>query len=433
MTTAPTPLLALDVTRAPGLALDATRAATWTQQLLARVDAQEVGFLNLAQERAVADACVAFAAAAPEVDEVLIIGIGGSALPARVIDALRPRTGTWPRLTVFDTVDPHALDALLERLDPARTLVIGISKSGTTLETASVFPLVMRWMQGALGADAARHLVAITGRDGSALRAEAELGGFPCFDVPLNVGGRFSALTAVGLLPAALVGVSPHALLDGAAAARSVALTDDAIQNPALALALLHADAEAAGLHTTVVWPYGERLTALGPWAAQLISESTGKRRPDGESVGVAAMAARGPADQHSLLQLLLDGPQGRLVVFVEGVGAEPCASTRLAESDFAHLGEVLAACREATAQALSARERPSATIRLRGPDAEAIGAFWMVYETAVALWGLGRGIDPFDQPAVALGKRIATARLTGAPMPSDPQGEAERRVIAIP
>lgn len=436
MTADPRPLLELDHTFLPGPALDEAPTDAWVDALRARHAAGELGFLDLPQDEGLVASAEAWAAAAPEADDLVVVGIGGSALSARVFEAIRPDPLGTPRLWVVDTVDPHAVEALLKRIDPARTLLLGVSKSGTTLETISVFPLLERALRDALGSRAARHIALIAGVEPNPLRAHAERAGYACLDVPANVGGRFSGLTPVGLLPAALMGIPPRALLAGAAAVRAQAFDTDPGVHASLALALLSHRAQHAGLHTSVIWPYGERLAPLGPWCAQLISESIGQRRlDDGEPVGVAAFPARGPADQHSLLQLLLDGPQGRLATFVSAptAGAGPSVEVGGVACT---LGDVLEAEREATAYALTASDRPHLSIRLRDAGPEAIGAFFMLYETAIALWGLGLAIDPFVQPAVGLGKRAAMTQLTGGegPMAHALRAHAEtpRRIVAV-
>ncbi|MDJ0975589.1 MAG: hypothetical protein QNJ98_14095 [Planctomycetota bacterium] len=437
MTTAQAPLLELDHTFMPGPELDGAKVAAWVERLRTRHAAGELGFLDLPRQAELLAQAEAWAAEAPEADELVVVGIGGSALSARVFEAIRPERFGAPRLTVVDTVDPSAVEALLEDIDPARTILLGVSKSGTTLETASVFPVFEHALEDALGAQAAKHIALIAGVEPNPLRAHANEKGYACLDVPVNVGGRFSGLTPVGLLPAALMGVSPAGLLAGAEAVRALAFEPDPNVNPALALAMLSFRAQHAGLHTSVVWPYGERLSPLGPWCAQLISESIGQRRlDDGEPVGVAAFPARGPADQHSLLQLLLDGPQGRLCTFVSAPshGDGPRVDVGGGEST---LGDVLEAEREATAYALTTRDRPHLSIRLRDAGPESIGAFLMLYEAAIALWGLGLDIDPFVQPAVGLGKQAAMAQLTGGTgeMADALRAHAEtpRRIVAVP
>ncbi len=228
--------------------------------------------------------------------------------------------------------------------------------------------------------------------------------------MPPAVGGRFSALTAVGLLPGACLGVDPRGLLAGAQAARARCLGPTA-QNPAWALATAHAEAEAAGRSVAVLWPYGEALRPLGPWWAQLVGESLGKPAAGGP-VGVTPVAARGPADQHSLLQLLVEGPDDKLVVFVDA----PSEAPDLGSTSGHDLGRILAAEREATAYALSARGRPSVRVQLAASDAASVGAFLLTYEAAVVLWARRLGVDPFGQPGVALGKEAARAALTGEP-----------------
>jgi len=376
-------------------------------------------FLDLPLDGSAAEAALAWAEAAPEARDLVVVGMGGSALPARVVAALRPVGVDTPRLHVVDTVDPLAVGRLLRRLDPASTLVIAASKSGTTLETTAVFPVFEAWLRAALDDEVAARIAIVCGSHENPLRARAEARGYALFDVPPAVGGRFSALTAVGLLPAAVLGVDPRALLAGAKAARARCL-GRAADNPALALAEAHAAAEAAGRGVAVLLPYGEALRPLGPWWAQLVGESLGKPAATGP-VGVTPVAASGPADQHSLLQLLVEGPDDKLTVFVDagGVMETPRVPADAADLCFAagrDLGAILRAEREATAYALAASGRPSIRVHLAAADAASVGAFLLTYEAAVVLWAERLGVNPFGQPGVTLGKDAARAALTGEP-----------------
>ncbi|MDA1195709.1 MAG: hypothetical protein O2894_11060, partial [Planctomycetota bacterium] len=243
--------LIVDLTYASDLALGAGRgvAAAAVDQQLARhaalppwPGAEPPAWFDLPLDEAPARAVMAWADSLPPTDDVVLVGIGGSALTARVVAALR--TPEAPRLHVLDTVDPVAVQALTTRLDPARSVLVGISKSGTTLETTAVFLVIEAWLEKALGAAAPARIAVVVGSQPNPLRARASERGYACFDIPVGVGGRFSALTAAGLLPARLVGVDPLALLRGAAALRARCAGSDVRSHPALALAAHHAAAE---------------------------------------------------------------------------------------------------------------------------------------------------------------------------------------------
>ena len=253
----------------------------------------------------------------------------------------------------------------------------------------------------------------VCGEEENAFRAHAMAQGYATFPIPTGVGGRYSGLSAAGLLPAALGGVSIDALCAGAAWTWARASSDDPADNPALALTALHhhAHVASAGRPTAVLMPYGERLAPLAPWWAQLVGESLGK---DGR--GVEPVAARGPADQHSLQQLWLEGPDTRLVVTVGGLGAGP--DVEVPDGDALACGHSLqtildAEC-AATREALASSGRPVAHIAMHAPDAKSVGAFLMAYELAVVWLAKGMGVDPYGQPAVELGKKIAKRRLGG-------------------
>ncbi|MDF1700251.1 MAG: glucose-6-phosphate isomerase [Planctomycetota bacterium] len=413
---------ALERTLGPGRGLPASaleaevaRLADLPSWMEAERAAGRADWFDLPLDEGPAEEIRAWRAAALAVDDVVIVGIGGSALTARIVDAVRPSAGLGPRLHVIDTVDPRAVEALTRSLDAGRTHVIGVSKSGGTLETTAVFLVLEAWLVERLGSGAAAHLAVIAGPGENPLRRHAEVHGYPAFLVPEGVGGRYSALTPVGLAPAAAVGLDPRVWLRGAEAVRGRCLDADPQVNPALALAAVHGAAERAGRGVAVLWPYGVALQPLAPWWVQLVGESLGKPGPDGP-VGVAPLGATGPADQHSLLQLLVEGPDDKLVVFVRA-GGEPRGPTVPIEGDAMcyaagrSLGAILEAEQRATAEALAAAGRPSITIDLVAADATGVAAFLFAYQAAVVYWGRLLGVDPFGQPGVQGGKD-ATRRL---------------------
>jgi glucose-6-phosphate isomerase len=423
-----------------GLGVSAKALAARERELVGAVERVERAFragglrwLALPERTDLADEVAAWRSSSPPFDDLLLFGIGGSALAALIFAALAPRGPAGPRLHLVETVDPARVAHLLEHCRPERTLVLGVSKSGTTLETAATFLIAEAWMERALGPRARERIVIVCDEEPNPLRARAERKQYACFPVPPGVGGRFSALCAVGLLPAALLGLDPAEPLRGARHAAARCLVPDLAENPALALAAAHALAAEAGRNVAVLWPYGEAVRPLGPWWVQLVGESLGKPTQRGP-VGISPLAASGPADQHSLLQLLLEGPDDKLTVFL-GAGASPGAADprvptggeELTPVAGTSLGEILRAEQEATTFALVRAGRPAATVTLDDAGPAALGAALVTFEVMTAIWGELLGINAFDQPAVAFGKQAALARLLGKPADLVREMDAQR------
>ena len=362
----------------------------------------------------------------PAITDVMVLGIGGSSLGAR---ALLHALGGPPelartkrRLHLPDNSDPWLLAALLEALSPASTLVVVISKSGGTVETAAQMLVVKKWLADALGAaEATRHLVYVTDPEKGSLRPEARAEGIVAFDVPPNVGGRFSVLSAVGLLPATLVGLDARGLLDGAAQMASACAVPSLRDNPAGLLAaihVLHHRLRQRSIH--VLMPYSDALRPFAAWYVQLWAESLGKRIDrQGRIVetGPTPIPAVGATDQHAQMQLFMEGPRDKLVTFIQVQTRERDLEIPETDGPFAYLGgqtlgQVLDAELRGTAQALAEDGRPSVTLRIERLDASSLGGLFFLYEAATAFAGELYGIDAFDQPGVELGKTLATGLL---------------------
>lgn len=409
-----------------------------------------LGFLDLPDDPALdLEVGAAVARWIDDVDDVVLVGIGGSALGAVVLrDALaglrwnaseRVRGGR-PRLHVVDNPDPDTVRALLDDLDPTRTAVNVVSKSGSTAETMAVFLVVRAWLQGAVDAGSMRsgeleaRILVTTDPEKGALRPWAADRGVDTLPVPENVGGRFSVLSAVGLVPAAVLGVELGALRRGAREMRDRCLNSELLDNPAGLLAvLLHAmDTEQARpIH--VLMPYADRLRPLAFWFQQLWAESLGK-----EGAGPTPLPAVGTVDQHAQVQLFMEGPHDKVVLFVKApfdgdmeipVDAETPGGLEYFEGHT--LGELVDAERRATAEALRVAGRPSATIEVDAVDAEHLGGLFMLFEVATVIAGALYGVNPLDQPGVEQGK-IFTYGLMGregfAP-PDLPERDPRRRV----
>jgi len=390
-----------------------------------------VGFVDLPSDKSLLAQVEKFSSAARgQYDDVVILGIGGSALgPIALRTALRPSgwnmlddkaRGGYPRLHVLDNVDPETIDALLGRLRLERTLFIVTSKSGGTAETMSQF-LIVHDRIARENLDVAKQLVFVTDPKQGALRPLAERLKVPALDIPANIGGRFSVLSAVGTLPAALIGIDVKSLLLGAAEMAKRCESPDLTKNPAGVYAMLQWLADTRLTKKIVVFmPYSDPLRDFAAWFVQLWAESLGKRRPDGTSVGSTPLAALGATDQHAQVQLFMEGPADKTVTFVavEKRATDvtiPAAFRDVTELGYLgghSLGELIDIEQRATAGALAKRGRPNMTIHLDRVDASHVGQLMMLLELATAYAGQLYGIDAFNQPGVELGKQFAYALL---------------------
>jgi glucose-6-phosphate isomerase len=347
---------------------------------------------------------------------IVLLGTGGSSLGARTLAALADGGGGFwpkgcPRLIVAENVDPFGFDKLLAAIDPRDTGVLIVSKSGGTAETLAQAHAILPKF-----ADPARHARAITEPTDSALARLARRLGIPTLDHPTTLGGRYSVLSAVGLLPAALLGLDIAKLRAGARAARDAALDDPATSLPAQGAALAAALA-ARGHRTTVLCPYVDALGPFGQWFAQLWAESLGK----GGS-GTTPIRALGTVDQHSQLQLWLDGPADKLVTILaresRGHGQrytpEALGDASLDWLAGRTMGDVLDVSWRATAETLARRGRPVRLMTVPTLDEATLGALLMHFMLETVIAAELFGVDPFDQPAVEDGKILARKYLKG-------------------
>ena len=395
----------------------------------------EYGFYGLGDQPQAVQAIRRFAEGVGQAfDHILVLGIGGSALGAKaLLNALRRPAWNelddegrefFPRLTVLDNVDPTSVADALRRIDPRRVLVNVISKSGGTAETMAQYLVVRNWLEQALGPAATRHLVFTTDPVKGALREIAQRDGIAALEVPPDVGGRFSVLSPVGLLPAALVGIDIEALLGGARDALARAEHDDLRHNPAALYSALHWTADTTlGTRVHVLMPYTDRLREFAEWYRQLWAESLGKardRRGQTVHLGPTPVGAVGATDQHSQVQLFMEGPFDKVITFVavdhfaEDVAIPPGSSL---PADLAYLpghtlGGLLHAEYQATAAALARMGRMNCSLHLPALSAAVLGEVIMFFQLATGYAGVWYGIDPFDQPGVELGKRLTYAAM---------------------
>ena len=345
--------------------------------------------------------------------DVLILGTGGSSLGGQTLYALADPSKT-PRLHFMDNIDPATFAALFASLDPARTGFIAISKSGGTAETLTQFTIGLDWLRQTVPADAlTSHALAITEPKDNVLRRLCTRLGVTTLDHDPDIGGRYSVLSNVGLVPALLAGIDVAALRAGAAEVMDAVLAAQtpADAPPALGAALSVALAEHHAVAATVIMPYADRLGHFGLWFRQLWAESLGK---DGK--GTLPVRALGTVDQHSQLQLYLGGPRDKMFTIittdVAGTGAivppDLASDPALAYLAGARMGDLLDAEQRATTATLIRNGRPTRLVHVPRLDAKSLGALLMHFmlETIVAAELLG--VDAFDQPAVEEGKVLA-------------------------
>ncbi len=368
--------------------------------------------LGIADQTADIEAARAVAASfCKDTSDVVVLGIGGSSLGGKALTALG--AGNGPRLTFHDNPDPDSWTRALSGFDLKTTRFIAISKSGGTAEPLIYALTAADAIEKAGGGKYLKyHFAVITEPKPGALLSFAQSIGAPVLDHPLGIGGRYSALSIVGLLPALIAGLDVAAIRAGAKAVVDATLAADGEANAALAgAALHHALAREGRMRETVLWGYADKLATLGAWWRQLWAESLGK---DGK--GSTPVAAVGPVDQHSQLQHFRDGPNDTLytIVSTDTAGKGPAAPRERAQAlglDYLAgrtVGDLVDAECRATAQTLSRNGRPVRTIHVPTIDERSFGALMMHFMLETILMGRLMGVDPFDQPGVEEGKVLA-------------------------
>jgi glucose-6-phosphate isomerase len=375
----------------------------------------------------------ALAALTKDARTLVFFGTGGSSLGGQTLAQL----GGWgipgddgnggqrdrPRTRFYDNLDARTLERALSSLDLATTRFVIISKSGNTPETLVQTIAAIEAVRAAgLDAPIPALFLGLTeprSKATNGLRDLCEALSIPTLPHDPNIGGRFSALTNVGLLPALARGLDVEALRDGAGSVVKALLETRTPQDfaPAVGAAVAIGLAKERGVKVSVMLPYSDRLSRFAAWYVQLWGESLGK---NGE--GTTPVAALGPVDQHSQLQLYLDGaPQHFITVVRENcAGSGPRVAADLAKIAHAEYlsghatGDLVAAQQKAIPEALLAAGRPVRTIDLERLDERALGALLMHFMLETILAGHLLGVDPFDQPAVESGK-IITRRYLGA------------------
>jgi len=354
--------------------------------------------------------------------DLILLGIGGSALGTICLQQSLKHlfhnelagSSKAPRLHVLDNIDPTLMSEICDIIDLKSTLLIVVTKSGTTPETLAQYYYFLDKIK-AKKLNPKNHFVFITGSGKSVLRRFAEEYGIVVFDIPKNIGGRFSVLSAVGLLPAMLMGLNVKELLAGAKEMRKSFYSPDWTRNMPYLLATAQSKLLKKGKIINVMMPYSQKLIRFADWYGQLLAESIGK-----QGTGITPISALGVTDQHSQNQLYNEGPNDKLFIFIKAAKPGPVIQIKASGKDpeTAYLknlsfGKLMETEMMGTIGALTENARPNLTVEIDKVDEYHMGGLFMLFEAATAFLGEMMNINAYDQPGVERSKEITKKLLT--------------------
>ena len=364
-------------------------------------------------------------------DDVLVLGIGGSALGGMAVSEalLQPywnllskeQRNNFPRIFFLDNIDPDQMSGLFELLDLKKTLVCVITKSGSTAETMSQYMVIKDMLEKELGDDYRKNIVAVTDKQTGILRQLSDQEGYKTFVVPDDVGGRFSVFSAVGLLPFALTGLNIDEIIQGVKDMDLILKNIDIWNNIAAQNALIHYLMDTQkGKNINVMMPYSSRLKYVADWFVQLWAESLGKETDkygNKVNVGPTPLKSLGATDQHSQIQLYNEGPNDKLINFIRVKDFDKNLEIpKIFEyTGIGYLGgktinDLLNAEADSTKVALTDLSRPNVTITMPKVDAYHVGQLLYMLEVQTAIAGELYNINAFDQPGVEQAKNYTYA-----------------------
>lgn len=351
-------------------------------------------------------------------ENFLLLGIGGSALgPRSILEALSPfhNFKNRPRVFIYDNVDPTTLSNILNLINLKSTVINVITKSGSTAETIASFMVIWERLKR-LSLKPEERIIITTDPEKGNMRKIVKDYGLKSLSIPQGVGGRYSVLSPVGLLLAETIGINSDDMLKGAKDIHDKCMNADLWQNPAYLFSSgLYLMQQLKNRDITVVMPYADRLKPFSEWFCQLWAESLGKA-----GKGLTPYPSVGTTDQHSQLQLWMEGPEDKVVVFlsIEDYGVDIEIPPVFQDMDgMSYLGghtlsELIKIEQEASEIALTKNGRPSITIRVPKIDAYHLGQLFHFFEIATAVAGFLYEINPFNQPGVEEGKNLTYAMM---------------------
>ncbi|MDD5406800.1 MAG: glucose-6-phosphate isomerase [Sulfurovaceae bacterium] len=350
------------------------------------------------------------------IEYIVVLGIGGSSLGAKAIyEFLKPINCTKRKLIFFESTDPISIAHTLSQIDISKSHFLVISKSGTTIETIAVFKYIYSLQNNH------EYFTFVTDKD-SPLEKFADEIKAKVFNIPANVGGRFSVLSAAGLLPLALTGIDIQAILDGAKEIEMSFFNDGYIKEILLNKAFFYAKNHTA-YHISCIFAYSETLRYFCEWFVQLWGESLGKKQLNSAfNVGLTPVGLIGPKDQHSFLQLLMEGTRDKTATFIKIADFKdeltiPNISLPYLESldiiNKIEFHKLINMQCDATFEALKAQDSiPLDEITIKAVDGHSIGELIYYYELLTSLVGQLINVDTYNQPSVELGKIILKNKL---------------------
>jgi glucose-6-phosphate isomerase len=376
---------------------------------------ESIGFYDLPQQEI---ATYLEFASKSSYKEIVVVGIGGSALGVSAIYEFISSVKELPgKLHILDTTDPVVLENRLKAINLNEALFLVTSKSGTTIETIAI----LKYLASLVPVN--REQYAVITDVSSKLEAFAKHHDLHCFSIPANVGGRFSVLSAVGLLPLALVGIDIEKLLQGASQIRESFFNGGEFNDLLLKKATFYAT-NSNTYNINCLFSYSESFRKFNDWYIQLWGESLGKKQLASElHVGLTPVGLIGPTDQHSFLQLIVEGKRDKSVTFLKLAAFEkdmsiPDASlANLEELDMLNgynFSELINMQADSIIESLDAcNDIPLDVIVLDGIDEAGMGALMYYYELLTALVAKMLGINAFDQPGVEMGKKILKSKMS--------------------
>jgi glucose-6-phosphate isomerase len=381
---------------------------------LAKIKSQKPGFLKIFEDKSFLKEIDAYAKKQKgKFKDIVVLGIGGSALGTICLEqSLKPlfnNKRSLPRLHVLDNIDPDLIYGLEKIINYGKTLFIVTTKSGTTPETMAQY-FYFRAKANAKKLDPKKHFVFITDPARGTLREIAKKEKIPCFDIPEDVGGRFSVLTAVSLLPAKLMGINTEKLFNSGKEMAALTLIQDPKKNLPWMLAAIQYLLYKKGKTIDVLMPYSQRLIRFADWFRQLLAESIGKK-----GLGITPVNALGATDQHSQSQLYNEGPNDKLIIFLEVKKhdtdiAIPNILPKAKELQYLRnvsFGHLLATEMRGTKMSLTKNNRPNITISIDKLDENSLGALFVLFEGATAYLADMMNVNAYNQPGVELSKII--------------------------
>ena len=364
-------------------------------------------------------------------DNVLILGLGGSALGGKAVcEALLPpywnfltkeQRNNYPRIFFLDNIDPDQMNALLKILDLKKTLVNVVTKSGSTAEVMAQYMVLKDLMEKELGDDYRKNVIATTDKNIGILKQLSDQEGYKTFYIPDDVEGRFSVFSAVGLLPFALVGINIEEITQGIKDMDLALKNTDINYNIAAQNALIHYLMDVKkGKKISVIMPYSNRLRFVADWYCQLWAESLGKERDKNNNIvntGQTPVKAIGVTDQHSQIQLYNEGPNDKIINFLRVKEFDTILEipnifeyTGISYLGGKTMNQLFQAEADSTMASLIDYKRPNVTITIPKVTPYYLGQLLYMLEVQTAITGALYNIDAFNQPGVEQSKNYTYA-----------------------